>query len=253
NLEASEARIALNYEVQVNSLGLIQDLHAEKERARLDIERRMSEREQFFASLQEDAERYEEYMELLEAEAQTINRELGIVQAQYRREVAEAERRRREEEERRRAEAAAAAAAERNAQLATLNSFDSFAWPVPTHSQVASGYGNRPDPFTGRTAFHSGIDITAPAGTRINAAEAGIVRFAGWGAGWGNYIVIDHADGFSTLYAHNSRNRVSAGARVTRGQHIADVGTTGRSTGNHLHFEIHTNGNHTNPMAFYGG
>ncbi|MCL2216411.1 MAG: M23 family metallopeptidase, partial [Defluviitaleaceae bacterium] len=90
-----------------------------------------------------------------------------------------------------------------------------------------------------------------PAGTRINAAADGIVRLAGWSGGYGLTVIIDHGNGYSTLYAHNSRNRVTQGERVTRGQHIADVGTTGMSTGNHLHFEIRRNGVAIDPLPFF--
>jgi len=78
------------------------------------------------------------------------------------------------------------------------------------------------------------------------------VRLSGWHGGFGITVIIDHGNGYSTLYAHNSRNRVEVGQRVNRGDHIADVGTTGMSTGNHLHFEIRRNGTPINPMPFFG-
>ncbi|MCL2386844.1 MAG: peptidoglycan DD-metalloendopeptidase family protein [Defluviitaleaceae bacterium] len=250
-LEAAQASYAANYEDLNRSRVLIVDLQQQEELAKIAIEERIDERQQFFYLLHEDAERYAEFLELLEEEARVIDYEFGVIRAEVQRqEAAEAARIRAEQEAARRA-AAAARQAEQNARLASLNSFDSFAWPLAVTGTITSEFGNRPDPFTRRTVFHSGVDIAAPGGTRINAAEAGYVRFAGWGAGWGNYIIIDHADGYSTLYAHNSRNRVSTGQRVTRGQHIGDVGTTGRSTGNHLHFEIRRNGQHLNPMSFF--
>ncbi|MCL1844065.1 MAG: peptidoglycan DD-metalloendopeptidase family protein [Defluviitaleaceae bacterium] len=253
SLDESEERIAANAERLSRDRAHMLDLQFREELAQIEIDRRLDERRVFFAALHEDAVRYSEFLAILEEEAHAINLEFGIVQTRLHAELAEAERIRRAEEDARRAAEAAARQAEQNERLATLNSFDSFAWPLPGHSYVSSQFGNRPDPFTGRTAFHSGIDLPAPSGRRINAAEAGYVRFAGWSASWGNYIIIDHADGYSTLYAHNSRNRVSTGQRVYRGQHIGDVGTTGRSTGNHLHFEIRHNGVHRNPMAYFGG
>ena len=99
--------------------------------------------------------------------------------------------------------------------------------------------------------MHTGIDVSAPTGTRINAAAEGYVRFVGWMGGYGNTIIIDHGGGYSTLYAHNSRNRVAQGQHVRAGQHIADVGSSGLSTGPHLHFEVRRNNVAVDPMAFF--
>ncbi|MCL1883307.1 MAG: peptidoglycan DD-metalloendopeptidase family protein [Defluviitaleaceae bacterium] len=251
-LEDSESRVASNLEDLGRSRILIRELQAQEILAKQAIGQRMEEREIFFQVLYADAERQAEYAAILEEERRSIDLEFGRIQQIYRAEAAEAARIAREEEDRRRAEQAAARAAEQVAALAELGSLGNFAWPLAIRGTLTSEFGNRPDPFSGRTVFHEGIDVAAPAGTRILAAEAGIVRFAGWAAGFGNYIILDHADGYSTLYAHNSRNRVSVGERVTQGQHIGDVGTTGRSTGNHLHFEIRRNGNLVNPMLFFG-
>jgi murein DD-endopeptidase MepM/ murein hydrolase activator NlpD len=252
-LEATGIRIAANRDDLQRSTVLMREFQEQQEIAKQEVEARMAERKEFFILLEEDAERHQQYLDILREEEHALNIELGVIREIERKEIAEAERLRREEEDRRRAEAAAARAQEQSSRLAELNSFEDFAWPLPGYSTISSPFGNRPDPFTGRPTNHEGIDLPAPAGTRINAAEAGYVRFARWGAGWGNYIVIDHADGYSTLYAHQTRNRVTEGQRVTRGQHIGDVGTTGRSTGNHLHFEIRLNGVHLNPMSFFGG
>ena len=130
-----------------------------------------------------------------------------------------------------------------------VNDGQSLNWPLPGRG-VNSGYGNRRDPFTGRTSFHTGVDIPAPLGTNIFAAEAGTVVFSGWMGGYGNTVLIDHGNDMQTLYGHASTLLVRNGDRVTRGQVIARVGSTGRSTGNHLHFEVRINGNHTNPMNF---
>ena len=98
---------------------------------------------------------------------------------------------------------------------------------------------------------HGGIDIAGPSGTAIYAAEEGIVEVAGWNrGGYGYYIIIDHGGGLKTLYAHSSKLHVAAGDRVERGQHIANVGSTGRSTGPHLHFEVRIRGGRTNPLNY---
>lgn len=120
-------------------------------------------------------------------------------------------------------------------------------WPLS--GQITSGYGWR---ATGRyREFHNGLDIAAPAGTPILAADSGVVVFAGWNGGYGLTLVIDHGGGLSTLYGHNSTNLVKVGSRVDKGQVIARVGSTGRSTGPHLHFEVRVNGEPVNPTRYY--
>jgi len=123
-------------------------------------------------------------------------------------------------------------------------------WPLPGHTRVTSHFGNRSDPFTTSTAFHSGIDVGAPMGVNILAAESGTVIFSGWMGGYGNTIIVDHGGGMHTMYAHASSLLVRNGQNVNRGQAIARVGSTGRSTGNHLHFEVRINGSVTNPLNF---
>jgi len=92
--------------------------------------------------------------------------------------------------------------------------------------------------------------LAAAHGTDINAAGDGVVTFSGWRNGYGKVIEIDHGFGIETVYAHNSKNRVKRGQRVSLGDHIADMGNTGRSTGTHLHYEIRINGKSTNPMVY---
>ncbi len=116
-------------------------------------------------------------------------------------------------------------------------------WPV--NGTITSPFGMR----WGR--MHQGVDIAAPAGTPIKAAKAGRVILAGYNGGYGNTVIIDHGGGFSTLYAHQSRLGVADGATVGAGQVIGYVGTTGNSTGNHLHYETRVNGVARNPMAYY--
>jgi murein DD-endopeptidase MepM/ murein hydrolase activator NlpD len=115
---------------------------------------------------------------------------------------------------------------------------------------ISSGYGNRTDPFNGRTAYHSGIDFRAASGTDILAAGAGKVVFAGRNSGYGNMIDIEHADGIVTRYGHLSRIEVRVGQTVDVGEVIGLVGSTGRSTGPHLHFEVRRNDQAVDPGAF---
>ena len=126
---------------------------------------------------------------------------------------------------------------------------------VPGGRPVESGYissffGKRPDPFTGETAFHAGIDFAAAPGTRVLAAADGVVSFAGRDKGYGKLVEITHGNGYVTRYAHNSSLLVEPGQTVRRGDPLALMGSTGRSTGTHLHFEVLRDGRAVNPMSF---
>lgn len=126
-----------------------------------------------------------------------------------------------------------------------------FAYPVPAYGlRVNSPYGYRSSPISGKSEFHTGVDLKATMGTDIVAAEAGTVIFSGNKGGYGKTIIIDHGNGISTLYAHNSQLVVSVGQTVQRGQVVSKAGTTGYSTGVHLHFEVRINGKHTNPLPY---
>ena len=115
---------------------------------------------------------------------------------------------------------------------------------------MSSGFGYRHDPFTGAGAMHSGLDFKGPLGTPILAAAAGQVTFAGVQSGYGNCVEITHANGLVTRYAHLSGFTVSLGQQVKRGVMVAKMGSTGRSTGSHLHFEVRLNGSAINPRTF---
>jgi murein DD-endopeptidase MepM/ murein hydrolase activator NlpD len=122
-------------------------------------------------------------------------------------------------------------------------------WPV-VGGWISSHFGYRSDPFTGRGAFHSGVDFAAEPGTRVIATGPGVVSFAGYKTGYGYVVEIEHPTGYLTRYGHNSRNLVRAGETVQKGQPIAVIGSTGRSTGTHVHFEVERDGNSLNPMRY---
>ena len=117
----------------------------------------------------------------------------------------------------------------------------------------SSGFGWRQDPFTGHSALHKGIDFAGNHGDAIIAVGAGVVSFAGVKDGYGITVEVTHGDGYVTRYAHNSQLNVRVGEMVSRGKQIARMGSTGRSTGTHLHFEVLRNGAPVNPLAYIGG
>jgi len=119
--------------------------------------------------------------------------------------------------------------------------------------RVTSQFGLRADPFTGVMKEHHGLDLGAPEGTPVLAAAAGKVRFAGKRGGYGNVVIVEHADGTETRYAHCRELDVAAGQSVAAGQPIATVGSTGRSTGPHLHFEVRQGGKPVDPATWAGG
>lgn len=125
-----------------------------------------------------------------------------------------------------------------------------FCWPAPSYTRISSEYGNRIHPTLGVTQFHNGLDMAAPHGSPILAAEGGVVIAASYNATMGNYIMINHGSGLYTIYMHASALYVSSGQTVSRGEKIAAVGSTGRSTGPHLHFSVRRNGSYVNPWNF---
>ncbi|MCH5248804.1 MAG: peptidoglycan DD-metalloendopeptidase family protein [Lachnospiraceae bacterium] len=150
------------------------------------------------------------------------------------------------------------AVAEEKARLAAENvvarTYDGgmFKWPCPSYTRISDEYGYRIHPILEVEQFHNGLDMAAPYGSMILAAYDGDVVAADYSSSMGNYIMIDHGDGLYTIYMHASALYVSKGQTVTKGQSIAAVGSTGRSTGNHLHFGVRLNGNYVSPWNYLG-
>jgi len=117
---------------------------------------------------------------------------------------------------------------------------------------ISSYFGERADPFDGLEAFHKGVDFAGSAGSPVTAVAAGVVTWAGERTGYGKLVEINHGDGFATRYAHNERTLVTVGQTVKRGESIALMGSTGRSTGPHVHFEVLRNGRQVDPLSFIG-
>jgi len=245
--QAAEERV----ENTVNELSrlttLFEDMHIQHQIAIAALEEAQEANAVFLYALRYDEAGAALLLEVERATERAIAEEMGVIDRQIREHEAQ-------EAARRAAEAQRQRQADNAARTARLAGFEGqFRWPIPTHSHISSGFGTRTHPIRRTREHHTGIDVPAPAGTRIIAAADGYVRLSGWHGGFGNTVIIDHGEGYSTLYAHNSRNRVSVGQFVTAGTHIADVGTTGVSTGNHLHFEIRMNNVPRNPMRYFPG
>jgi murein DD-endopeptidase MepM/ murein hydrolase activator NlpD len=117
---------------------------------------------------------------------------------------------------------------------------------------ISSYFGERADPFDGREEFHKGVDFAGALGSRVMAVAAGVVTWAGERSGYGKLVEINHGDGYVTRYAHNERTLVSVGQTVKRGETVALMGSTGHSTGPHVHFEVVRNGRQVDPLSFIG-
>lgn len=235
------------------------------------LEAKKAEEEQYYEELRETYNNHAEtkqmhenmiadYMERadeIEAEQQQVEEEL---QAEIRRLQEEAERKRKEEEERKRLEEekkkqeAEANGTEYVPEASTPTYSDTgFIWPVPTVRNTTDLYGNRWIVEESRNDFHKGIDITKPGcgGEPVVASAGGTVIQAGdKGNGYGKCVIIDHGNGIATLYAHNSSVAVSVGDTVVQGQTISYIGHTGYAYGDHCHFEVRVDGQHTNPLNY---
>lgn len=209
-----------------------------------------SESENYIKQLEKNQAQYEQYLkdaqEAEEALGKQIEAELAAI-------AAEQERIRKEEESRRLAQQNKNPGT--NNPTGSMSGIDgdgtasgdspSFFWPVEGKYLVSSNFGMC------RGSYHRGIDIPAPSGTNIYAADSGTVTTAGWHISFGYYIIVSHGNGYATLYAHCSKLYVTKGQNVAKGDTIGAVGTTGNSKGNHLHFETYKNGALTDPLDFY--
>ena len=245
---------AANYDN--NLIVEVEELKATLETEKAEVENVKKEKETKSAELQSMKAQKEQKVANLTDEQKELEAKLSEYKAQAEK-YAELERQAIAKEEAAR-KAAQEAAKQNNKNNGNNNSNiitnpykgGKFAWPCPASSRITSNYGYRY--LFGVREFHTGIDIGASKGTNIVAAESGTVILAnyGWNGGYGNYIIINHGNGITTRYAHSSKLYVSAGQTVSKGQVIAAVGSTGNSTGPHLHFEVRKNGSHTNPLNY---
>lgn len=219
----------------------LEELKAQLKAEQEELEKDIEEAIQIILDLENDLEnRQAEYDAIMAAEDAanaTIDKLVAELEAQRAAEAA----------------AAAAAAGGSSGGGGNANATGSFLWPVASYVYVSSRFGLRVHPITGEKKSHTGIDIASNQGTAVYASDGGSVTLAGWNGGYGNCIMIDHGNGYVTLYGHLSSISVSVGQTVSQGATIGAVGSTGNSTGPHLHFEVLKNGTRIDPEQFFSG
>ncbi|SFL90163.1 Septal ring factor EnvC, activator of murein hydrolases AmiA and AmiB [Paenibacillus sp. 1_12] len=237
-----------------HELSQVGDLYSEQATRKAELDNKEKEKQVMIASLSQKEKEEKSTLEDISEDS-----EKKLVE-EARKQSALAEARRKD------AEAAAAAAAAKAKAKAGNNGSSSSAAPTPAApftggkfgyplakvAPMTSDFGYRSDPFNGKKTMHKGIDLGAPNGTNILAAGDGVVIVASWWSGYGNTVIIDHGNGYWTLYGHirNGGTVVEKGDAVKRGQKVAEVGSTGESTGNHLHFEVRINEDPVDPKPY---
>ncbi len=230
----------------------LEEEHAELLNLQNETEAKQASVEKLLAAKQTELQNYE--TKIASAEGQISEYAKSIEAQENQIKSIEAEIKRKEEEARKKAEeekkkAAAANKAAQTYKTVSLGDI-SFTWPCPASGRITSGFGGRKSPTKGASSNHQGIDISAPTGTSIVAAAAGEVVIATYSSSAGNYVMISHGGGVYTVYMHASSLLVSQGQSVKKGQTIAKVGSTGYSTGSHLHFGVRVNGSYVNPTKY---
>ncbi len=237
NQRAVRARRAAEQRVSV--------VQAELEQTQMALQQQQEAQRQAQSQLDALASERRNLVDLADAQRQHVQAQVAEMEDLSAAEESELEgliqERQRELEDQRRAAGIATGSA------GSDNSGGQFSWPVS--GTITSPFGWRRNPFGGAPEFHQGLDIAAPSGTTVTAAASGTIIMAQWYGGYGNYILIDHGGGYSTGYGHLSAMYVSSGQQVARGQAIGAVGSTGESTGPHLHFEVRINGKPVDPAA----
>ena len=195
------------------------------EARRADLQAKQSEVDALITQIAADESQTEAARDALEAEASRIDAEVARKQRELQ--------------------------ALLDAGAITFDPGSGYVWPVPGYYRITSVFGPRIHPITGRPGNHTGTDIAAPGGTPIHAARGGVITISTYNSSYGNYVVVQHDNGVSTLYAHMNSRAVSEGDVVEQNQVIGYVGTTGSSTGNHLHLEFRVNGTRQDALDYY--
>ena len=217
----------------------LERLQAELESARAEEQAAKEQQEAKKAEQQAKVAEAQKLLDQINANIEEVNRQLDEESAAAADIQAEIAKKQKQLEE------------QRKQQNIVISSETGYLWPLPGYYRLASQFGYRIHPITGVAHSHTGIDIPASGGTSILAAKSGQVVTSAYHYSYGNYVVIDHGNGNSTLYAHMRSRAVSEGQMVTQGQVIGYVGTTGSSTGNHLHFEVRDNYTRVDPESKY--
>ncbi len=204
-------------------LGELEERSAEYESERAELEERIEEANQLIVQLEEEIQTNTELFLEVVAQEEALEANIQQMIADF----------------------------ERQEAAKNIKSTGTYIWPLPGYTPGTRTYGYRMHPILGYMRFHSGQDIGAPSGTSIIAADSGVVSYCGWNGGYGNCVMINHGGGRVTLYAHMSAYNCSYGQTVTQGDTIGYVGSTGMSTGPHLHFEVRINGATVDPMQYF--
>ncbi len=244
-------RVKAEYEVVKTDLEARQDALRDEQR---ELERQIQEATDHINELIEEIQQWQEEIDELDEEQQAKQHEIDVLVDELERQRAEEERRRREEEERRRQQQQPSNNdnSGNNANSGGVTGTGSFGWPCPGCYYVTSRMGNRFHPIFNEWRYHSGMDIGASQGSAIVASDGGTVSWCGEKGGYGNCIMIDHGNGYYTLYGHMSSYAVGYGDSVSKGDTIGYVGSTGWATGPHLHFEIRYGDSCLDPEAVAG-
>ncbi len=227
SLQESEKTIKIKLDETELQKTEMQILSNQKSAKQANLEEALAQKKQIVNRLEKDQDKYAEMIKNLNDTDKNISSMISKKQKE--------------------AEAAAKA---KNTTVAASYKGGKLAWPVPARGKITSNYGNRKHPISKKIEFHKGVDIPAPSGSSIVSAEGGTVISTGRQSGYGLTVVVDHGNGLSTLYAHCSKINVKVGQKVKRGENIAKVGSTGYSTGPHLHFEVRVKGKTTNPVSY---
>ena len=228
SLQESRTRIRTDKEAQQQARDAQQQVRDKQLEARKELQGKENEVDKLLKQINKEQKNVEHSVRELEAQAKAMDAEIA-----------------RKEKE------LAAKLAQSGSKIVTESG---YLWPLPGYTALSSLFAGRKDPFTGKPATHTGIDVPAPKGVKILAAKSGVVITSAYNkGGYGNYVVVSHGDGNTTLYAHMSSRSVKEGATVKQGDVVGLVGSTGRSTGNHLHYEIRVNNNRIDPVTKYTG